>query len=67
MCEFLIFGHTHGTWKLPAMIESQLQLQPIPQLWQHQILTHHTCPGIKPTPPQRQHWIFNPLHHSRNF
>ena len=26
-----------------------------------------TWTGIKPTTPQRQHWIINPLYHSRNF
>ena len=42
------------------------QLQPIPQLQQAQSLTHCTGPGIKPSPLQRHHQIYNSLHHSGN-
>ena len=47
-------------------VKSKPQLQPMPQLQQYQILKTLSGPGIKPVLPQRQHWILNSLHHSRN-
>ena len=54
-------------------IESELQLWPMPQLWQHQPHQPHWAGlGITPTPQQqprplqRQRWIWNLLHHSED-
>ena len=35
-------------------------------IWLHPWYMEGPSPGIKSELPQRQHWIFNPLHHSRN-
>ena len=65
---FLFRPYSEHTEVLRAGIDSQPQLQPMPQLQQCQILNslHWARPGIEPTLPQRQHQIFNPLGHSRN-
>ena len=63
-------------------VELELQLQPMPQLWQHLIhavsvtcatacdnaasLIHRVRPGIKPTSSQRPCRVLNPKSHNRS-
>ena len=60
------FGHPTACVVPGPEIRSELQLQPMPQLWQHWIL-NPLCRAMDQTcTPQKQHRILNPLCHSGN-
>ena len=64
---FLFFGCTHSTWKFPGQGSNPSHSSKLHQSYSNtRCLTSYAGPGIEPMPPQRQHQILHPLHHSRN-
>lgn len=64
---FFFNGCIHSAWKFVSQgLNPNCRFDLCHSYSNTGFLTHCTRPGIKPTLPQRQCRILNPLHHSRN-